>query len=63
MRSPLREKADPATGSCSISNAAPVTWPGGPAIDLSNDPDWRCYRYRSFETMVPLRNVLWANLA
>jgi type IV pilus assembly protein PilW len=31
-----------------------------PAIDLSSDPNWRRYRYRVFETIVPLRNVIWA---
>ncbi len=63
VRSPLKERADPATGACAITSAPPATWPDGPAIDLGNDPDWRCYRYRSFETVVPLRNVLWANLS
>lgn len=63
VRSPLRERRDPATGTCNITSTPPVSWPDGPAIDLSNDPDWRCYRYRSFETVVPLRNVLWANLS
>ncbi|NUT15221.1 MAG: hypothetical protein HOQ33_12055, partial [Cupriavidus sp.] len=63
VRSPLRERVDPATGTCSTTTQAPTTWPDGPAIDLSADPDWRCYRYRSFETVVPLRNVLWANLS
>lgn len=62
VRSPLKERADPG-GACAVTTAAPVAWPGGPAIDLSDDPDWRCYRYRVFETVVPLRNVLWANLA
>lgn len=28
-------------------------------ISLAHVPDWRCYRYRSYETVVPLRNVLW----
>ncbi|MCK6413673.1 MAG: PilW family protein [Azonexus sp.] len=23
-------------------------------------PDWQCYRYKTFETVIPLRNVLWA---
>ena len=63
VRSPLKERPDPATGTCNITNTPPVTWPDGPVIDLSNDTDWRCYRYRSFETVVPLRNVLWANLS
>ena len=28
--------------------------------NLSNDPDWAHYRYRVLETIVPLRNVIWA---
>ncbi|HYP82899.1 PilW family protein [Variovorax sp.] len=63
IRSAIKERPDAATGQCAVTSVAPVSWPDGPAIDLSNDPDWRCYRYRSFETVVPLRNVLWANLA
>jgi type IV pilus assembly protein PilW len=62
VRSPLRERPG-AGGVCTTTTTPPVTWPGGPVIDLSNDADWQCYRYRVFETVVPLRNVLWANLA
>ena len=25
-----------------------------------NDPDWQHYRYRVLETIIPLRNVIWA---
>lgn len=63
VRSPLKERLEAGQTDCSITTTAPPSWPGGPTIDLSNDPDWRCYRYRSFETVVPLRNVLWANLS
>jgi len=28
-------------------------------FNLTADPDWRCYRYRVFETTVPLRNWIW----
>ncbi|MBB3640808.1 PilW family protein [Variovorax atrisoli] len=63
VRSPLKERLPDGATACAITTTAPASWPGGPAIDLSNDPDWRCYRYRSFETVVPLRNVLWANLS
>ncbi len=31
-----------------------------PAIDLSNYPNWQYYRYRVFETIIPLRNVIWS---
>jgi type IV pilus assembly protein PilW len=28
-------------------------------FDLTADPDWKCFRYRVFETTVPLRNWIW----
>lgn len=31
-----------------------------PTVDLSTDADWQRYRYRVFETIIPLRNVIWA---
>ena len=63
VRSPLKERLPPGETVCAITPTAPESWSGGPTIDLSNDADWRCYRYRTFETVVPLRNVLWANLS
>ncbi|MDM0115273.1 PilW family protein [Variovorax sp. J22R133] len=63
VRSPLKERPTAGTTTCATTAVAPTSWPGGPVIDLSNDPDWKCYRYRTFETVVPLRNVLWANLS
>ncbi|MGH8807887.1 MAG: PilW family protein [Noviherbaspirillum sp.] len=67
-RNGLLEK-DNVTAPCSsLTTPAPTglcAWAGtvanpAPAIDLSNDPDWRRYRYRVFETTVPLRNVIWS---
>ena len=53
------------TGLCSWSatSAQPITASPAPAISLNDDPDgtsWKRYRYRVFETIVPLRNVVWA---
>jgi type IV pilus assembly protein PilW len=45
---------DPA--SCITTIAAP-TWRGG-AFTVPG-ADWRCYSYRVFETVVPLRNMIW----
>lgn len=56
-RSALMEKADPATGICNITTIAP-SWAGG-TLDVSADPNWKCYRYKVFETTVALRNMLW----
>ena len=33
-----------------------------PLIDLSADPNWRKYRYRVYQTVIPLRNVIWAGV-
>ena len=58
------------TSACSSTTAAAPTglcaWEGSagspaPAIDLSDgDPNWRSYRYRVFETIIPLRNMVWS---
>ena len=43
-----------------VTTAAPV-WDGstGAQIDLSASADWGNYRYKVFQTVVPLRNVTW----
>lgn len=56
-RSQQPERPDPATGACNTTTAAP-TWAGG-TITLAADPNWQCYRYRVFETIVPVRNQIW----
>jgi type IV pilus assembly protein PilW len=58
------------SAACSSTTAAPTTglcaWAGSvaspaPSVDLSpGDANWARYRYRVFETIVPLRNVIWA---
>ncbi|MCL4471395.1 MAG: PilW family protein [Gammaproteobacteria bacterium] len=65
-RSALKEKAD-SSGTCVTTTATSVnipTWSGG-TIDVSKNPDgtangdWQCYRYKTFETVIPLRNLIW----
>lgn len=64
-RSPLMEKQN-ASGACDITANSP-TWVGG-AIDVSKNPDgsananWKCYRYKTFENVIPLRNLLWSGV-
>jgi type IV pilus assembly protein PilW len=73
-RSGLLEK-DAVTSECSSLTAASPTglcaWEGSadnpaPKIDLSKNedgtanPDWAKYRYRVFESVIPLRNVIWS---
>jgi type IV pilus assembly protein PilW len=60
-RSRLPEKPSGTSG-CDTTAAAP-TWSGTATapFDLSADANWKCYRYRAFETTVPLRNWIWHN--
>lgn len=69
-RSGLLEKNNVTTSCTTIggtANSGPCAWEDtaaypAPAIDLSGDPYWQRYRYKVFETIIPLRNVIWANL-
>jgi type IV pilus assembly protein PilW len=44
-----------------VATSAAPAWAGsaGNAIDLTGDTSWQNYRYKVFETVVPLRNVAW----
>jgi len=70
-RNGLLEKtaAETGTKACSSTTAAAPTglcaWEGtdaspAPTIDISNDANWQRYRYRVYETIIPLRNVVWS---
>jgi type IV pilus assembly protein PilW len=57
------------TNACSgyaIANPSGLcAWAGSvaspaPAITLAGDPNWKKYRYRVFETIIPLRNIIWS---
>ncbi len=48
-----------------VVNNGPCAWDdanysAAPKIDLSGDANWQRYRYRVFETIIPLRNILWS---
>jgi type IV pilus assembly protein PilW len=62
-RSAQYEKPDP-SGTCSATTQAMVaTWPAWANFNTANfAPGWQCYRYKVFETVVPLRNVLWGRI-
>lgn len=60
-----------AGGACSATTAQPVVFAAAQSADavavpvtvnvaVAADPiDWKCYRYRVFETVVPMRNLAW----
>lgn len=55
-RSQNYEKPDPPGGACTATTVAP-TWQGGTFAVPDGIPS--CYKYRAFDTVVPLRNMLW----
>jgi len=64
-RSITPERPNPATGVCEATTAL-AKWiaadpPSGVDLDIKQwDPaNWQCFRYRTFEVMVPLRNMVW----
>ncbi|MBY0239059.1 MAG: PilW family protein [Burkholderiaceae bacterium] len=69
-RSAAPEKPD-SEGACSATTSAPELFSSASPSDvaaepvtaplaLENDPfDWKCYRYRVFESIVPIRNAGW----
>jgi type IV pilus assembly protein PilW len=66
-RSALAEKPTRVGGACDATTDGTEVPPGpdlrpkwfGGTFDLTADPDWKCYRYRVFETTIPLRNWIW----
>jgi len=42
------------------TSASPTVASPAPEINLTNDPNWQYYRYRVFETIIPLRNMIWS---
>jgi type IV pilus assembly protein PilW len=59
-RNNLREKAT--GGVCTTTTTAPISWLNGPVVDLLADPEWQCYRYKVYQTIIPLNNVILGNL-
>lgn len=68
-RSAQPEKPSVTGGPCDTTTTPP-TWIDSAALplDISGNvglapgDDWKCYRYKTFETTVPLRNVVWRAL-
>jgi type IV pilus assembly protein PilW len=61
-RSGEYEKPEPGQN-CGTTTVAPaIPWPDvSRTFDTTNWPaDWQCYRYKVYETVIPLRNAIWA---
>ena len=67
-RSGIKEKPN-SSGVCNTTTSESRNRPRWTARDIDIDvskkpdgtanPDWKCYRYKVFEAVVPLRNLLW----
>lgn len=68
-RNNLLERSN-VTAVCSSLNAANPTglcaWDGAaagsaaPAIDLTADANWQRYRYRVYDSIIPIKNIIWS---
>jgi type IV pilus assembly protein PilW len=49
------------TGVCAwdATSANPVIASPAPVIDLTNTASWNQYRYKVYETIIPIRNMIW----
>jgi type IV pilus assembly protein PilW len=68
VRSPKKESSN-VTGPCTdaagtvVNNNGPCVWADSePVANLSADADWKRYRYRVYQALIPLRNVIWAGV-
>ncbi len=62
-RSSQFEKPEPEKECATTTKDMADKWSTWAKFSLGSYPaDWKCYRYKVFETVVPLRNVLWSNL-
>lgn len=57
-------RPDCACVNAATTNFGPCAWSDdatnpGPIIDLRGDPDWQHYRYKVYQTIIPLRNSIW----
>ena len=57
-------RPDCACVNAATTNFGPCAWRDdatnpGPTIDLRSDPDWQHYRYKVYQTIIPLRNSIW----
>ena len=62
-RSGQYEKPASGTACNTTTPAMAAAWSSWAVFNTGNYPnDWQCYRYKVFETVIPLRNVIWGNL-
>jgi len=62
-RSAQYEKPEKGAACISTTQAMADKWSTWAKFTTSSYPaDWNCYQYKAFETVIPLRNVIWSKL-
>ena len=61
VRNQYPDRPDPGTGLCNTTTTPPTwTWGVVPSLAMAaQQADWQCYRYKVFESVIPLRNMFW----
>ncbi|MCB1891252.1 MAG: PilW family protein [Rhodocyclaceae bacterium] len=62
VRNKYPERPDATTGLCNTTTNVPAwTWGSIPeaVLDPADTDEWKCYRYKVFESVIPLRNMFW----
>lgn len=59
VSTPCLNNAGTNNGPCAWSDTAADP---APLINLSSNADWQKYRYRVYQTIIPIRNVIWAGV-
>ncbi|MEZ5617131.1 MAG: PilW family protein [Rhodocyclaceae bacterium] len=62
VRNKYPERPDATTGLCNTTTNVPAwTWGSIPeaVLDPTDTDEWKCYRYKVFESVIPLRNMFW----
>lgn len=62
-RSSEYEKPEPGNACATTTDAMVAGWSAWANLSaVKTLADWQCYRYKVVETVIPLRNVIWANV-
>lgn len=62
-RSTQYEKPKPGESCKTTTSTMVANWSSWAVFNTAHFPsDWQCYRYKVFETVIPLRNVIWGNI-
>ncbi|MBB5191975.1 type IV pilus assembly protein PilW [Silvimonas terrae] len=60
VRIPAQIKPSVAGGTCDATTASPTVWGGTQTMDISGLTNWKCYKYRTLNMTIPLKNFIFS---